>query len=261
MFIKINFNFRRSDYYYEVLQDEADSIPLQSDSNRQLKIRHEQVLEAEVQRDDTILSLAIRMNCSVQDIKRLNKIEKDNEIFAFRVVKVPLTPQNVLLDTLPKVHKSGQSSPNTRLKSEVSQPEIDATQKEKLEEKLLVASVSSAVISKSEDAADRPANEIETTAEDPLIDHRIHFRGYPRQIAARNDFLSFNGSDCELNWIVLLVCILAVCVIVPLIIFYMVYEYPEKFEHHEHIKYDDPDLGHRQHQHLNDVHVTSTHKS
>lgn len=256
MFIKINFNFRRSDYY-ELLQDETDSIPLQSDSNRQLKIRQEQVLEAEVQRDDTILSLAIRLNCSVQDIKRLNKIEKDNEIFAFKVVKVPLTTQNLLLDTLPKVHKSGQSSPNTRHK-EILQHEIDATQKEKLEEKLLVASVSSAVISKPEDAADRPVNEIET-AEDPLVDRR-HFRGYPRQIAPKNDFLSFNGSDCELNWIVLLVCILAVCVIVPLIIFYMVYEYPEKFEHHEHIKYDDPDLGPRQHQHLNDVHV-STHKS
>lgn len=165
---------------------------------------------------DTISSISIRFNCSVQDIKRLNKIDKDNEIFALKVVKVPLTAQNVLLDTLPKVHKSGQNSPNNKLKVSSS---VDATlelnyEKEKLEEKLLVASVSSAVFSKPKDFTDR--GEIETSSEDPLID-RSQFRGYPRQIAPRNDYLSFNGSDCELNWIVLLVCILAVCVIAPLV--------------------------------------------
>lgn len=199
------------------------------------------------------------MNCSVQDIKRLNKIDKDNEIYAFKVVKVPLTAQNILLDTLPKVHKSGQSSPSQTHNLAVSSSH-DATQKEKLEEKLLVASVSNAVIAKSEDAADRPANEIEAaTPEDPLMD-RTQFRGYPRQIAARTDYLTFNGSDCELNWIVLLVCILAVCVIVPLIIFYLVYEHPENFAH-EHIKYDDPDMAHRQLHHFNDKHFTSTSKT
>jgi hypothetical protein len=187
------------------------------------------------------------MNCTVQDIKRLNKIDKDIEIHAFKVVKVPLTAQNILLDTLPKVHRSGQSSPSNKLA--VSPPENEATQKEKLEEKLLVASVSNAVIAKPEDAADRPATEVECTPEDPLID-RTQFRGYPRQIAARNDYLSFNGSDCELNWIVLLVCILAVCVIIPLIIFYMIFEHPEKFVH-EHGNYDDADVVHRQlHQHF-----------
>lgn len=253
----LNLNFRRSDYY-DILQDDTDSIPLRSDSHRQQKIRHEQTLEAEVLPNDTITSISIRMNCTVQDIKRLNKIDKDIEFYAFKVVKVPLTAQNVLIDTLPKVHKSGQSSPNTS-KLNISSSENDATHKEKLEEKLLVASVSNAVIAKPEDAADRSANEIEFTPDDPLID-RSQFRGYPRQIAARHDYLNFNGSDCELNWIVLLVCILAVCVIVPLIIFYLVYEHPEKFAH-EHIKYDDPDMAHRQLHHFNDKHFASTTKS
>jgi hypothetical protein len=187
----------------------------------------------------------------------LNKIDKDNEIYAFRVVKVPLTAQNLLLDTLPKVHKSGQSSPNNKLKISSS------TQKEKdsnLQEKLLVASVISAVITQPEDAADRSAADIEPTSEEPLVVDRTQFRGYPRQIAARNDYLSFNGSDCELNWIVLLFCILAVCVIVPLVIFYLVFEHPEKFAH-DHIKYDDPDIGVRQLHHLNDKHFSSTSNS
>lgn len=254
------FIFFRRNEFSELLPDDDDKndIPLRSDSNRQQKIRHEQTLEAQVQDNDTLNSIAIRFNCSVQDIKRLNNIHRDNEIFAFKVVKVPLTAQNILLDTLPKVHKSGQSSPNNKLKVSTSAFN-DVRSQEKLEEKLLVASVSQAVISKVEDAADRSANEIETTAEDHLID-RTQFRGYPRQIAARSDYLNFNGSDCELNWIVLLICILAVCVIVPLIIFYMVYEHPEKFEH-GHITYDDPDIAHRQLHHLNDKHFSSTSNS
>jgi LysM domain len=250
-------NFRRNEYSELVQDDERNNIPLQSDSNRQHKIRQEQTLEAEVLPGDTINSISIRFNCTIQDIKRLNKIDKDNEIYAFRVVKVPLTAQNLLLDTLPKVHKSGQSSPNNnKLKTSSS------TQKEKdsnLQEKLLVASVISAVITQPEDAADRSAGDIEPTSEEPLVD-RTQFRGYPRQIAARNDYLSFNGSDCELNWIVLLFCILAVCVIVPLVIFYLVFEHPEKFAH-EHIKYDDPDIGVRQLHHLNDKHFSSTSNS
>lgn len=162
------------------------------------------------------------------------------------MLKVPQNAQNVLIDTLPKVHKSsGSSSPKELSIVHSSSAEIE----EKLEEKLLVASVSSAVISKQEDAM-----ELETTV--PLID-KTHFRGYPRMITGRHDYLSFNGSDCELNWIVLLIGILALCVVLPLVIFYLVYEHPEKFAH-EHIRFDDPDIGHRQLHHLNDQHFAST---
>lgn len=152
---------------------------------------------------------------------------------------MPQTAQNLLLDTLPKVHKSGHNSPNSREK--VREATSDATSsKEKLEEKLLLASVSNAVITKSEDAVDRPYSEtIEPTAGDTLLE-RSQFRGYPRTFGApRNDYLTFSGSDCELNWVVLLICILALCVIVPLIYVFWIYEHPDY--HSSHSQYDDPD--------------------
>jgi hypothetical protein len=156
------------------------------------------------------------------------------------------------------VHKSGQSSPNS--KEKVSHSSSDAIpSKEKLEEKLLLASVSNAVIAQSEDAADHPYREtFEPAPSDGLLDNS-QFRGYPRTFGApRNDYLTFNGSDCELNWVVLLVCILAVCVIVPLIYVFWVYEHPEF--HSAHSQYDDPDSVFKQQQHVNDVHTT-THRS
>lgn len=181
----------------------------------------------------------------------MNKIDKDNEIFAFKVLKVPLTAHNILLDTLPKVHKtSGQNSPTNKEKVTTSE-----TSKEKLEEKLLVASVSNAVMISNtfEDAPD--GSNVEDLACDSLLD-RSQFRGYIRTFGApKSDYLTFNGSDCELNWVVLLLCILAVCVIVPLIYVYVAYEYPEEFTHS---KYDDPDL--RRLHHINDGHNITTRK-
>lgn len=211
------------------------------DSQRQIKIRHENTLEADVLENDTIHSLAIRNLCSVSDIKRLNKIHQDNEIHAFKTIKVPLSPYNILADTLPKVHKSGNNSPKSPINNHIPS-------KEKLEEKLLLASVTNAVIKNSEheDIRNVADDHIENDSE-PLLKNIKQFRGYPKTIKPpKNDFLSFNGSDCELSWIFLLIIILAFCVIIPLIYVYAVYEHPENFNH-SHSKYDDPDLHFRVH--------------
>ena len=127
--------------------------------------------------------------------------------------------------------------------------------KEKLEEKLLLASVSNAVIKNSESSSDKTDNEDsrlenELLLNEPLL-RNTQFRGYPKSIKLpKNDFLSFNGSDCELSWVFLLIIILAFCVIIPLIYVYAVYEHPEQFNH-SHSKYDDPDLHFRSHIDLN----------
>lgn len=168
-------------------------------------------------------------------------------------MKVPLTPHNLLLDTLPKVHKSGQSTgQNSPSNTEKLGSTSDAIpSREKLEEKLLLASVSAAVISRPADEVEKPASQPENPSS-PLMD-RTQFRGYPRIIRG-HDYMSFEGSDCELNWIALLVFILAICVIVPLIYVFFVYEHPEDF--HSHSKYYDTDLKYLHH--LNDNHNSSS---
>jgi hypothetical protein len=245
--VEINFihvfilNSRKNPYHnIPTYDNNHESIELIPDNIlRPVKLR---TLEAQVQKDDTLASIALRFHCTVMDIKTLNKIHNENEIYAFKVLKVPLTPQNVLLDTLPKVHlKSGESSP--KMKVEVENNSKVTESKEELEEKLLVASVSNAIISQSE--------EVSEESDSPHEPLRKNFRGYPRTInPPKADYLDFNGSDCEMNWICLLICILAMCVIVPLIYVYLVYEHPEKFTH-EHSRYDDPDLKVFHHINLN----------
>ncbi|KAL7045974.1 hypothetical protein ACKWTF_002418 [Chironomus riparius] len=221
-----------------------------SDSQRQIKIRHEQTLQAEVLENDTIHSIAIRNNCSVSDIKKLNKIHQDNEIHAFKTIKVPLSPHNILVDTLPRIHKSGHNSPKA-----VSSSKNFLPSKEILEEKLLLASISNVVL-RNIDCSDKldvldDANNLENEMpNEPLLKDK-RFRGYPKSIRLpKNEFLTFNGSDCELSWVFLLIVILAFCVIIPLIYVYAVYEHPEHFNH-SHSKYDDPELHFRSHIDLN----------
>lgn len=111
--------------------------------------RFENTLEVKVQEGDTLQALALRFHCTVADIKRLNKIDRENEIHAHRIIRIPVTVHNVLLghsdaDALPAVHRSGNNSPRHNLEKESSSaiernPLEDAQLM--LNERLLVAAV------------------------------------------------------------------------------------------------------------------------
>lgn len=58
-------------------------------------------IEAQVQEGDTLQAIALRFHCSISELKRINHIHKDNEIFARRTIKVPVTPYSVLTELVP----------------------------------------------------------------------------------------------------------------------------------------------------------------
>ncbi|XP_047031462.1 lysM and putative peptidoglycan-binding domain-containing protein 3 [Helicoverpa zea] len=61
----------------------------------------EHFIEAQVQEGDTLQAIALRFYCSISELKRINHIHKDNEIFARRTIKVPVTPYSVLTELVP----------------------------------------------------------------------------------------------------------------------------------------------------------------
>lgn len=61
----------------------------------------EHFIEAQVQEGDTLQAIALRFYCSISELKRINHIHKDNEIFARRTIKVPVTPYSVLTELIP----------------------------------------------------------------------------------------------------------------------------------------------------------------
>ncbi|CAH1966991.1 unnamed protein product [Acanthoscelides obtectus] len=65
-------------------------------------------VEKLVQDGDTLQSLAIRYHCTIEELKRLNNIHKENEIFARTTIRVPHRPFAM---ALAGVHSSGTTSP------------------------------------------------------------------------------------------------------------------------------------------------------
>lgn len=192
----------------------------------------------------------------ISDIKRLNKIEREVEIHARKTIKVPANAHSLLLNTqdeLPVVHTSGQNSPKFANNNiDASHSSLLANNKSKLDEKLLVASVSLATSAGSSTIQAGSINDIILNSAITRKEHNIdgvdfddaldgeHARliddgdlqSAPHAIrGAPPAELSCSGSDCDISWICLLVFILALCFAIPLIYVFYIAEHPEKFHH------------------------------
>nr|CAI5868132.1 unnamed protein product [Callosobruchus analis] len=76
--------------------------------------RETHAVEKLIQEGDTLQSLAIRYHCTIEDLKRLNNIHKENEIFARPTIRVPQRPFGI---SLAGVHSSGTTSPTDGMPS------------------------------------------------------------------------------------------------------------------------------------------------
>lgn len=48
----------------------------------------------------------------------------------------------------------------------------------------------------------------------------------------KNDALSCSGSDCDMSWACLFICILALCFAIPLIYVFYIAEHLNEYHHH-----------------------------
>ncbi|XP_067002667.1 lysM and putative peptidoglycan-binding domain-containing protein 3 [Anabrus simplex] len=99
----------RSSHYeetqYTLLQDSYDEY---KDGGYALRSHNPtSYYEKKLEPGDTLLSLSLQFNCPVAELKRINGILRDNEIFARRSLKVPLKPGSVVTERLAGVHGSG----------------------------------------------------------------------------------------------------------------------------------------------------------
>lgn len=193
----------------------------------------------------------MRVPFQLAELKRLNKIEKEIEIHARSTLRIPVTPFTVLLDTLPGVHSSGNSSPKHAATAPSAQHLLHNNAV--LDEKLLIASVSnstgqaatindiileSTITPSVPQYHDQPTSgQSEFTARVPLLSGELDDSvPQPRPIPVRHRYeINFNGTDCDMSWACLFIFILLLCVAIPLIyVFWTV-------EHHPH----DDDVLHR----------------
>uniref|UniRef100_A0A8D8DFU5 LysM and putative peptidoglycan-binding domain-containing protein 4 n=1 Tax=Culex pipiens TaxID=7175 RepID=A0A8D8DFU5_CULPI len=202
----------------------------------------ERWMEAQILPEDTLQAIALRFNCTIAELKKINKIDKDNEIFARRIIRVPITPHSILLETLPKVHSSGNSSPKRNVPDATQSAALVIEKQTNLDEKLIVAAVSTASYKNDPTTASSSSpngddfrvdhSSVGQTEHAPLLSGEYDDNlPQPRPLKLPSNDFSCNGSDCDISWICLLVCILALCFAIPLIYVIYVAEHIEKYHH------------------------------
>ncbi|KAK6643154.1 hypothetical protein RUM43_004657 [Polyplax serrata] len=98
--MKKNFtNFKNQVYHMPLYNRSHGQNKNKCDEDVALSTHKKQVfLEKEIKLDDTLQSVALEFNVPVAELKRINNIHKDNEIFARKVIKVPANPLSILLE-------------------------------------------------------------------------------------------------------------------------------------------------------------------
>ncbi|XP_076665841.1 lysM and putative peptidoglycan-binding domain-containing protein 3 isoform X2 [Andrena cerasifolii] len=79
---------------------DESNIPLQARIKAASLPRKVEVINVPLKSEDTLQALALRYRCTISELKRINKIHKENEIHARRFIKVPIQPFSLLTETL-----------------------------------------------------------------------------------------------------------------------------------------------------------------
>ncbi|XP_037044874.1 lysM and putative peptidoglycan-binding domain-containing protein 3 [Bradysia coprophila] len=234
--------FRVSDYSND--HEDSSEYPLQPTINTQTN--NFNILEAQIQEGDTLQAIALRFNCTVAELKRLNKIEKEYEIHARKIIKVPVTPHSLLLENQPLVHRSGQSSPKhgqNNKENVANENLLSAAVSLSTEPSINDIILNTPIASNHYEDATAPKPDHHSSAiDDPLLGDAsneyggMDSRSRPHSISGQNiDFRDFScsGSDCDISWIFLLICILVLCFAIPLVYVFYIAE-QEEIHRHDH---------------------------
>ncbi|XP_063991026.1 lysM and putative peptidoglycan-binding domain-containing protein 3 isoform X2 [Diachasmimorpha longicaudata] len=96
-------NQRDGSPHYVLLYSDDESgdeeeILLQPRNKSNSTPRKVEVIVVTLKPEDTLQALALRYRCTISELKRINNIHKENEIFAHRVIKVPVPPFSIFTE-------------------------------------------------------------------------------------------------------------------------------------------------------------------
>lgn len=84
----------------------------------------DQTIESDIQPSDTLLSLSLKYNIPLAELKRVNNILNDAEFFALKRIKIPVRPTSLLNELLPGVHSEERRNNNGWLVETKESPKL-----------------------------------------------------------------------------------------------------------------------------------------
>ncbi|KAK2589230.1 hypothetical protein KPH14_002032 [Odynerus spinipes] len=97
---------------------DEENFTLQPRTSSASPPRKVEVINVLVKPEDTLQALALRYRCMISELKRINKIHKENEIYARRFIKVPVQPFSILTESLDQVPDVSEEKLDTIIRSE-----------------------------------------------------------------------------------------------------------------------------------------------
>lgn len=155
----------------------------------------------------------------VAQIKQANNILRDNEVFALRKVRVPVSAFSSLRDEVPGVHSSHHNQKKTANQNEETDSRV-AQSDEELHDPLLTP-------------IPLPRLPLVELSDSELPDLGL---AQPCVREKRPDGIyNCSGADCGISWIALLACTLVIGFAGPLIYIFFLYEHEQERKlHHNH---------------------------
>ncbi|XP_043278438.1 lysM and putative peptidoglycan-binding domain-containing protein 3 [Venturia canescens] len=98
--------------YSDDENDGEEDIPLEPRNRGKTVPRKVEVIKVSLKPDDTLQALAVRYRCTISELKRINNIHKENEIFAHRFIKVPVQPFSIFTENLIDYEQPSTSKEN-----------------------------------------------------------------------------------------------------------------------------------------------------
>ncbi|KAI4487468.1 PREDICTED: lysM and putative peptidoglycan-binding domain-containing protein 4 [Polistes canadensis] len=89
---------------------DEENFPLQPRTSTTSSPRKVEVINVIVKPEDTLQALALRYRCTISELKRINKIHKENEIYARRHIKVPIQPFSILTESLDQTSRVSEET-------------------------------------------------------------------------------------------------------------------------------------------------------
>ncbi|CAH2274370.1 lysM and peptidoglycan-binding domain-containing 4 [Pelobates cultripes] len=196
-------------------EEEFDVMELRARGGQRKNTAREKVkdvtfLECAVTKDDTLNKLALQYACKVADIKRVNNLILEQDMYALKTIKIPVKVNGILTELQKELN------PQQRMHSNLEASGVELT------EEMSVDVTESRNLSKyfeEIDANIEAAALVQDLSNEPLIPNSQHSSSY----LLRNDQPSIRG-DWGIRWNAILIMLL---IVVVLPVFYLIYKMRE----------------------------------
>lgn len=171
------------------------------------RLRNVQLLEREVLDGDSLNKLALQYGCKVADIKRVNNLMQEQDLFALKSIKIPVKKHSMLTETYPGLSDSQEEMPYSSHKP--VKPQDRARAQPHLQE------VTDFLME-----VDHDIEKLIQTTNDQDEDF-LDSSEKRQQFGSRGQRLTGHGADWGIQWWNAVVAMLLIGIVLPL--FYVIY--------------------------------------